>query len=236
VQKRSFVSGFQNAQKPFTMYSYMDKVPPAVRKARWLRHFTDAQWEMAMGEASFLSKPADTLVFSQGDVDGGLYYIAKGRIAVIKLLVDGGERFIRELGQGDFFGELSALDPAPRSTAIRTIETCDFIVIPRHVFVRCVEENSKLAMAIIVDLVRQIRGDDVRLDARMPVRERLWESLLELHRTCQGSGDSGGLTVKRTDLAMRCHADVKTISRELTKLEQEGLIQRAGRRILLCQE
>ena len=54
--------------------------------------------------------PAERVIARQGEIGSGLFIIADGSVRVVR---DG--RHDRALGPGEFFGELSVLDGAPRN-------------------------------------------------------------------------------------------------------------------------
>ncbi|MDR3688269.1 MAG: Crp/Fnr family transcriptional regulator [Fimbriimonas sp.] len=208
----------------------------ALRLVGWGELLTENQARCLLEGASYLSKSAGSTIFAQGDIDDSVYIIVSGGVSVAKLLDSGEERFIRQMGPGEHFGELAALDPAPRSTTIRATEPSDFVAIRRDAFLECLRQSEHLATKLLVAMARRIREADSRLDTRRPVSERLVAVLSELARGQDGRGASNEVTLRinRSDLAHRCNADVKTISRELTKLELAGLIFRRGRSIQMC--
>jgi CRP/FNR family cyclic AMP-dependent transcriptional regulator len=185
---------------------------------------------LSAGRAKIVTRPAGVTVIVQGDSDDSFYVILRGRVVVTKLFEGGDEKYVRELGKGDYFGEFAALDPAPRSATVRTLEDSEFAVISRDDLLAVLDRSGDLAMRLITNLIRRTRRDDLRLDSRQPVSERLRDALRDL---CEGThpADAANLRVTRAHLAARCDADVKTISRELTKLEGAGVIRREGRSI-----
>ncbi len=213
----------------------MDRGIEALERAGWLKFLTEVQVQTLLAGASYYSKPAETTVFFQGDVDDSVYVILSGRVSVEKMVSSGEVKFVRELGPGRYFGELSVIDPAPRSTGIRTIGRSEFVVFRGASLRSCLEQNGRFCMFFLLTLVRQVRDGDRLLDAREPVGERLWSVLRQLAVLEEQIRPDGSLSlnVSRAILAQRCDADAKTVSRELTRLEQRGLISREGRSIVV---
>ena len=63
---------------------------------------------------------AGSLLFNEGDPGDEMYVIAKGSVSIFVTLADGGELFISCIGEGNFFGEMSIIEQAPRSASCRT--------------------------------------------------------------------------------------------------------------------
>ena len=214
----------------------MNKGIQALQAIGWLDLLSEGEVSLLLGNASYLHKPDQTAVFIQGDIENTIYIIRSGKVALTKTMAEGGDRFVRELGAGDYFGELSVLDPSSRSMNVHTSADTEFVVINGKTFLHCLERNGRLASKVLISLARTLRLADARLDTRRPIGQRLLKTLEELATPETVTGRSSQqflVRVSRDELAQRCHADIKTISRELTKLEECGMIRRQKRAIVL---
>ena len=72
--------------------------------------------DQSLAEKFGVSLPGGTTVFRQGEPGGSVYVIRAGKVRVLKES-QGRQRMVTTLGPGDFFGELSLLDGAPRSAS-----------------------------------------------------------------------------------------------------------------------
>jgi len=63
--------------------------------------------------------PADAYIFQEGDEGTEMYIILDGRVRISKFIPGGGEEALAILDRGDFFGEMSLIDGAPRSADAR---------------------------------------------------------------------------------------------------------------------
>ena len=63
--------------------------------------------------------PAGTSVFEQGERADYVYRITQGTVDVVQVLADGTEQHLRQLGNGQYFGELGLLLSFPRSASVR---------------------------------------------------------------------------------------------------------------------
>ena len=71
-------------------------------------------------------KEGETL-FSQGDTGDQLYIVKTGKIAITIKLPNGTEKEITQLSEGEFFGEMSIFEKAPRSASCTVIEDSSLI-------------------------------------------------------------------------------------------------------------
>jgi hypothetical protein len=88
--------------------------------------------EQLASSAQPVSVAAGETVFARGDRGDRFYAIASGRVVVD---VDGEAR---ELGPGDFFGEIALLRDVPRTATVRTVDDVRLYAIERHDFIAAV--------------------------------------------------------------------------------------------------
>jgi MFS family permease len=88
--------------------------------------------------ATPLTVAAGEAVFSAGDEGDRFYAIASGRAAVE---LDGGEAR-RELGPGDFFGEIALLRDVPRTATVRAVEELRLFAVSRDDFLTAVTGHA----------------------------------------------------------------------------------------------
>jgi len=117
---------------------YWSKLPGAARKTRvavsWLSDLVlpphPVQLNLGAGRgATKAHYEAGELVFEEGDSGDSLYMIVSGRVEVRKR-VDGQPRLVRELGPGEYFGEMALLGRHPRSASTRALTALDLLVLP----------------------------------------------------------------------------------------------------------
>ena len=94
-------------------------------------------------------------VFHQGDAGNDAYVIIKGKADVV-LESANGPKTVATLRANDVFGEMALLAKMPRSTSIRAATDLTLIRISRDVFMRMVEENSEIALAMLRVLTERL--------------------------------------------------------------------------------
>lgn len=101
--------------------------------------------------AKDVTKPADTTLCHEGEVEDAFYIIVDGRVDVYRLM-EGQKVFINHLGPGAQFGDLALLLDLPRSATIISSEPTRLLVIDKETF------NGLLASApeIAIELSRVV--------------------------------------------------------------------------------
>ncbi|MBZ5569575.1 MAG: SLC26A/SulP transporter family protein [Acidobacteriia bacterium] len=106
-------------------------------------------------------------IFSQGDAGDTLYFIRQGSVRIL-MPVDGKTgHHLATFGRGDFFGELTFLDRAPRSADAVAYTDVELYVLTRQRFDLLREEHRMLALnlmeGIATAVAERLRRTDVEL-------------------------------------------------------------------------
>jgi flavin reductase (DIM6/NTAB) family NADH-FMN oxidoreductase RutF len=97
---------------------------------------------------------AGQAVVREGDPGDALFMILEGRAVVTR-----DERPLRELGEGDFFGEVAVLDGRARSADVVAETPLRCVAIPRDVLQGVLSGHPEVAWEILVAMAGAIRGD-----------------------------------------------------------------------------
>jgi diguanylate cyclase (GGDEF)-like protein len=92
---------------------------------------------------------AGETIFREGEEGSTLYIVLSGRISIAIRLVDGREREIAEFCSGDFFGEMSICENAPRSATCSTKEKSLLYCLHKRDFMKLIEEHPYIAIKIM---------------------------------------------------------------------------------------
>lgn len=178
------------------------------------------------------------MVLATGSTSDDVYIVQAGRLRVTLYPMGGREVIVRDLGSGQIFGELAAIDALPRSASIVAINDSSLIVIPAQMFRDIISENAEAALWFAGHLTRQIRQltDRIFELSAMNVRGRLHCQLL---RMCANAGvinNQADIAVAPTHehLAALIGSHREAVTRELSYLAAIGLLERSGRRLKIC--
>ena len=106
--------------------------------------------------AAIKSYRKNTVVIEQGDESNSLYIVARGQMRVYLANEEGKELLIRNLGPGDYFGELALLGGIPRTASVMTETDARLLVVTKQGFVQCVRSNPDIALETIRQLVEKL--------------------------------------------------------------------------------
>jgi CRP-like cAMP-binding protein len=106
----------------------------------------------AVGELEFRD---GQLIVQRGQVGNGLYIIVSGTAVVMV----GSEQLAR-IGPGDFFGELAVLDQQPRVASVLAEGPTACLALASWDLLSLLEQDSQLALNMLRELARRIRGSD----------------------------------------------------------------------------
>jgi CRP/FNR family cyclic AMP-dependent transcriptional regulator len=180
------------------------------------------------------------VVFHQGDPGDTLHLVRNGRVKVVLPAETGDEVVLAILGPGDCFGELAVLDGGPRSAGVVAMEPVETLVLGRQDFLAFFRGNPEAAERMVVNLAHIIRrvNEDVADLAFLDLPGRLAKKLLELAESHGQQMDGGAgieITVPLTqeELAGMIGATRPSVNKILGWYEDQGAIQRRGRRIAI---
>jgi CRP/FNR family cyclic AMP-dependent transcriptional regulator len=185
--------------------------------------------------ASLLAAPSGRTLVELGTSSTHVYVVLEGRVQVTLYSLGGKEVILRDLGEGDMFGELAAIDGQPRSASIIALTDCQLASIPAEAFRAAITELPEGATWLARRLTRQIRDLTERvfeLNA-LRVRSRLH---CELLRLCGTVADGRGrITLEPTpthaELASRVGTHREAVTREIGLLVDRGIVEQQRRRL-----
>jgi len=171
------------------------------------------------------------LTTAGADADG-LYVIVAGSAKVLVADDDGREVILSVLGPNDFFGEVALIDGLPQSTSVQALESCQTLYVPRYAFLACFKNSLEAAVLMLRTVVTRLRHADRLIEsfALLDVHGRVARLLSETAREIAGRWlvDLGSQRI-----ALMVAASREMISRVLKRLEDDRLIMRSKRKIIV---
>lgn len=101
---------------------------------------------------------AGQIIVTQGTPGQAFYMVLSGRVEIVR-----DDKSLGTFGQGDFFGEMSLLDSAPRSATIRAVEPTVCLMLSSWDFKALLEKHPSIAVKLLEVLSRRLRVADERL-------------------------------------------------------------------------
>ena len=131
-------------------------------------------------------REGETLV-KQGDSGIGLYIIVSGKVKVVKETADGDEMEVAVHGPGDFFGEMTVLDNAPRSASVVAVEDTECLLLTAWVFKARMKVWPEIALKVLPVVVKRFREINEKFFALSPLFSSHY-SVTSRGIPCFGSG------------------------------------------------
>jgi CRP/FNR family transcriptional regulator len=179
--------------------------------------------------------PGETL-FEEGAPCSGLVIVAAGRVEVRQTSWRGREQVFHTEGPGATLGEAPLFDGGGYIASAVALDTTRALVLPRADVLELCRRRPEVALAIMEALARRVRrfAEIVGDLAFRPVGERLARYLeTTVAPRPLAVGVELDLTITQAQLAARLGTVRELVARALAQLEQEGVIARTGRRIVI---
>jgi CRP/FNR family cyclic AMP-dependent transcriptional regulator len=163
--------------------------------------------------------------------DGGadLYFVVLGKVRVKIQAISGKESILRDIHDGEFFGELAAIDGGRRSASIVAVTDATVAKMPPGVFREIVHRRPEVCDRVLALLASQVRmlANRVNEFSTLDVRGRIHAELLRLARPERGGADRViSPPPTHAELAARVSCQREAVTRELGALARSGLIER----------
>ena len=169
--------------------------------------------------------PRGTVLFREGEPGKEMYVVQAGRVDISKR-VSGVDTILSTLGQGEFFGEMSILNNAPRSATATCAEDSKLLVIDPKTFEAMIRGNAEIALRMIKKLADRLQEADHQIenllmrDAGSRVVHWL---LLQADKAARG-GAAARIEMTAPDLAARVGVKPEQVDDVLMKLLRAKIV------------
>jgi len=186
--------------------------------------------------ASWLTAEAGQLLLNFEDPAADVFFVHSGSVRIAVQTQGGQELILQDLSAGGFFGEMAAIDGAPRSASVAALHRSQICRLPGAVFVEILAASPALARRLMQLLTARIREANARrLElTSLDIRHRLYAELLRL---AGPAGADGSRIISpppvQQILAQRIGARREPISREFARLLREGVLARTRGALVL---
>jgi CRP-like cAMP-binding protein len=216
--------------------------PEAIASLRVIPMFSGVSTDVLASIASLLIErrfPKHKTIVEEGAPGDYMYIISEGRVKVTKLSGDGREKILELLEVGDFFGEMSLFDDAPRSASVKAMSDVRILALGRNDFLRLLSSSPGLALSVIRELTRRLRQVDEQASSLsfQRVKERTMGLLVRLAK--ESSSDDGRRktpVLTHQQIADMIGTSRETVTRAVKGLKEEGWLEQDGKHYLVPAE
>lgn len=169
----------------------------------------------------------DTL-FTQGSESSDLYIVHKGNVKISRYTVDGKEQMIRTLKPGTFTGELALFSDLTHHNFGSVLEDTEICLLEGHAFKNLLLDMPQISIKLLEAVTDRLGQSETRIKdmGTMDVESRIAKHLLDLA--------DGVKLVKipysKGEMASLLGTSPETLSRNLKRLQNNGLIRMEGQR------
>ena len=166
------------------------------------------------------------------------FFVAKGSVKVTRLSKDGREVILTMLNAGDFFGEMSLLDGESRSANVIALEETKVLTLNREDFLVVLHDYPTIAIQLVKEMAGRLRKSDRQIASlSLSDAEKRITMCIIRFADDQGVIKNGKVSIPKTpiqqDIANMAGTSRETVSRALSILEKENLIERNGRELII---
>jgi CRP/FNR family transcriptional regulator, anaerobic regulatory protein len=167
----------------------------------------------------------------------GLYFIYSGKVKIIKTGIYGKEQIVRLTKEGDTVGFRGFGTSNRYLISASTLEDtvlCNFSNEVMHDILRTIPEFTYDMMLFYAQELNKSENN-VKKIAQMNVRERVIDTLLYLHRKFGHTNKVINISLSRKEIADFAGTTDEQITRILSGLKKENLINTVGKKIALLE-
>lgn len=175
------------------------------------------------------------MIFHVDEYPPGLYCVHSGKVKIYKVGKDGREQIVRLARTGDIIGYRSLISGDRYAAYAVPMDEANICLIPKDTFFSLLSSSPNLSTRLLSLLSHDLKIAEERLVemAQKPVRERVAETLLLLKETYGVEPDEATLSIRltRAEFATIVGTATESVSRVLSKLQQQKIIGMSGRTI-----
>jgi adenylate cyclase len=176
-------------------------------------------------------------VIRRDGTDRDVYFVIAGMVRATAAAGRGRRIIFRDVAAGEVFAEHSAIDGRARFADVQALRESLLASMSPEVFRAILANHASVRERLLRRLtgaVRELTDRLLELGAQ-PVQRRIWIELLRLARVAGVEANRVRLDPAPThyDIASRVGTSREQVTRELSRLAQQGLLERAGHALVL---
>jgi CRP-like cAMP-binding protein len=177
------------------------------------------------------------IIFRDGGIPTGIFYVNSGMVKKYKETAKGGEQIFYICGEGELLGYHALLGEGYYPDSAATIEDSEITFIPKENFLQVLRNSNDLSNRLLKALGHEFSLfiNNITNLATKSVRERLAINLLILEekfkRSLTGDKEAIEIRMSRTDLANMVGTAKETVVRLLQVFKRSHLIETTSKSI-----
>ena len=165
-------------------------------------------------------------------------FIISGRVRIILRIATGKEVILTEMRDGEFFGEIAAIDNEGRSANVTALSRSQVCIMPQSLFLDMLENVPSVNRSVMRTLATRCRHLNARLAEHcfLQTKHRLYTELLRQSKPRSGHADQRAISPPpiQKDLAARIGTRREVVSREIAHLKRKKIVDKTTGALVLC--
>ncbi len=208
-----------------------------LRRIALLQGLSTQSLDALARECAWRNFTAGQHIITRDANDRNVYFVVSGRVRVTSYSKAGRQVTFHDLEQGDFLGEMAAIDGMPRSADVIALESSLVASMTPTVFTGLLRGEPAVAARVLERLAGLVRGLTERVIdlSTLGVQNRIHGELLRLARQAGVSGNQAILdpAPRHADIASQVSTYREQVTRELSALAKAGLLEKDQRRLVV---
>jgi CRP-like cAMP-binding protein len=181
------------------------------------------RWRLFRSEQRILSREAP---------DNDVYFVISGKVRITAFSASGRQVMYGEMRAGEWFGDFAAIDGLSRSADVVAVDESFLASVSPDLFKRLLHEHASVCDCMLLRLVSCVREltDRVFELSTLGVQNRVHAEVLRLAREAGVKGNKARIdpAPKHSDIAARISTYREQVTRELSTMGKQGLVERSG--------
>jgi len=189
------------------------------------------------GECSWKKFSDKQVVFDKESDNCDIMFVVKGKVNVTDYSLTGKEVSFAEIQEGDYFGEIAAIDGEPRSASVIAVGKCELAGLNPSRFLELLDRHPEISRKMMKRLNSVIRRSNERVMdlSTLNACQRICSEILRM-----ATPDAAVLSAwsiyplpTQANIASRVSVSRETVARVFKDLINGGVIKKKGRSVFI---
>ncbi|MGM0415104.1 MAG: Crp/Fnr family transcriptional regulator [Bacillota bacterium] len=170
-------------------------------------------------------------IFLAGDKGESMFFLREGKVKITRNSPDGKEHIVKFIEPGEVFGEVILFGHEIYPATTICLEDSRLNLLKRDDFKDYFLENPEIGWGMLKTMADKLFFSQSRIEslALLDSKTRIIQSLLDM----AGEDDLALKEMSQQQLANYLGLTRETVSRNISQLKDEGLIENQGRKVLI---
>lgn len=178
------------------------------------------------------------VIFKEGAVPSGIFYIQKGMVKKFKVDRDGREQIVYVASSDELIGYHAILAEGRYPDSAAAIEPCSIAFIPKEDFLQALQKSTVLAQRLLKNMSHEyaVLTNNISVYTQRTARERVAITLIvlrEKYKSTVPADETITINVSRSDLSNMAGIAKENLVRILKEFKTLGILYTDGRKIVV---